>query len=213
VGVPPWNGETALPHSSVKSSRRGDVDGWRRVRTWCHAIEEPALGVGRPRRLGWDLLRLPLDLNLAIATAWDADGWTFEAATPTCWELCCSQGSRADDSDFPTNRVRRSASSLGEAVQRRERSSRVPADRSREVDMSNTVETAIDIRPFHIEVSEEALDDLRRRINATRWPDPTSSTSTKSTGATTSRPGRSRSSSPPSFVPPSGRCGKGGRNE
>jgi len=34
--------------------------------------------------------------------------------------------------------------------------------------MSTTVETAV--RPFHVEVSNEALDDLRRRIAATRWP-------------------------------------------
>src|SRR5262245_51701346 len=27
------------------------------------------------------------------------------------------------------------------------------------------------IRPFHIDVPQEALDDLRRRIAATRWPD------------------------------------------
>src|SRR4051812_166857 len=28
------------------------------------------------------------------------------------------------------------------------------------------------IRPFHIDVPEEALADLRRRVNATRWPEP-----------------------------------------
>src|SRR5215475_1275885 len=27
------------------------------------------------------------------------------------------------------------------------------------------------IRPFHVSVSEAELTDLRRRINATRWPD------------------------------------------
>ena len=27
------------------------------------------------------------------------------------------------------------------------------------------------IRPFHVKVPEAALVDLRRRINATRWPD------------------------------------------
>jgi Epoxide hydrolase N terminus len=37
--------------------------------------------------------------------------------------------------------------------------------------MSSSVETAIEIRPFHVEVSEEELDDLRRRIAATRWPE------------------------------------------
>src|SRR5438045_2579066 len=26
------------------------------------------------------------------------------------------------------------------------------------------------IRPFHIEIPDEKLDDLRRRISATRWP-------------------------------------------
>src|SRR5687768_240148 len=32
------------------------------------------------------------------------------------------------------------------------------------------VESAIEIRPFHVEFSEEALEDLRRRIEATRLP-------------------------------------------
>ena len=36
--------------------------------------------------------------------------------------------------------------------------------------MSSTVETATEIRPFHVEIAEERLDDLRRRIEATRWP-------------------------------------------
>jgi pimeloyl-ACP methyl ester carboxylesterase len=36
--------------------------------------------------------------------------------------------------------------------------------------MSTTVETALDIRPFHVEIPEEQIDDLRRRIAATRWP-------------------------------------------
>jgi len=31
--------------------------------------------------------------------------------------------------------------------------------------------TSDEIRPFRINVPEEALGDLRRRINATRWPD------------------------------------------
>jgi pimeloyl-ACP methyl ester carboxylesterase len=34
--------------------------------------------------------------------------------------------------------------------------------------MSTTVET--EIRPFHLEVPEEQLDDLQQRIEATRWP-------------------------------------------
>jgi len=36
--------------------------------------------------------------------------------------------------------------------------------------MSTTVETATEIRPFHVDITEEALADLRRRIEATRWP-------------------------------------------
>ena len=36
--------------------------------------------------------------------------------------------------------------------------------------MSSTVDTAIEIRPFQVEIPEQALDDLRRRIAATRWP-------------------------------------------
>ena len=34
----------------------------------------------------------------------------------------------------------------------------------------STVETATDIRPFQFAPPEEQLDDLRRRIAATRWP-------------------------------------------
>ena len=37
--------------------------------------------------------------------------------------------------------------------------------------MSSTVDTATEIRPFHIDVPEKALDDLRRRIEATNWPE------------------------------------------
>jgi len=36
--------------------------------------------------------------------------------------------------------------------------------------MSTTIETATDIRPFQIEVPQEKIDDLRRRIAATRLP-------------------------------------------
>jgi pimeloyl-ACP methyl ester carboxylesterase len=36
--------------------------------------------------------------------------------------------------------------------------------------MSTTVETGIDIRQFHVEIPEEKIADLRRRIEATRWP-------------------------------------------
>ncbi|MGH8986778.1 MAG: epoxide hydrolase family protein, partial [Acidimicrobiia bacterium] len=36
--------------------------------------------------------------------------------------------------------------------------------------MSTTVDTAADIRSFQVEIPEEQIDDLRRRIAATRWP-------------------------------------------
>jgi pimeloyl-ACP methyl ester carboxylesterase len=36
--------------------------------------------------------------------------------------------------------------------------------------MSSTVETATEIQPFHVETPTEQLDDLRRRVAATRWP-------------------------------------------
>ncbi len=36
--------------------------------------------------------------------------------------------------------------------------------------MSTTVETATEIRPFKVDVPEERLAELRRRIEATRWP-------------------------------------------
>jgi pimeloyl-ACP methyl ester carboxylesterase len=37
--------------------------------------------------------------------------------------------------------------------------------------MSTAVETAIEIRPFQAEVSQGEIDDLRRRLQATRWPE------------------------------------------
>jgi pimeloyl-ACP methyl ester carboxylesterase len=36
--------------------------------------------------------------------------------------------------------------------------------------MSSAAETAIDIRPFQVEIPDEELAELRRRIKATRWP-------------------------------------------
>jgi hypothetical protein len=36
--------------------------------------------------------------------------------------------------------------------------------------MSTTVETPSDIRPFQVDIPDEALEDLRRRIAATNWP-------------------------------------------
>src|SRR3954467_15968681 len=37
--------------------------------------------------------------------------------------------------------------------------------------MSATAELATEIRPFHVEFADEALDDLRRRIASTKWPE------------------------------------------
>src|SRR5215468_10903234 len=39
-----------------------------------------------------------------------------------------------------------------------------------EVVMSTATETATGIRPFSVEITDEQIDDLRRRIEATRWP-------------------------------------------
>ena len=36
--------------------------------------------------------------------------------------------------------------------------------------MSTTVKTAIDIRPFHLEIPDDQLSELRDRIAGTRWP-------------------------------------------
>jgi pimeloyl-ACP methyl ester carboxylesterase len=37
--------------------------------------------------------------------------------------------------------------------------------------MTTTLDTAIEIRPFHVHVPDEALEELRRRIAATNWPE------------------------------------------
>ena len=36
--------------------------------------------------------------------------------------------------------------------------------------MNTASQRSTDIRPFHVDISDEKLDDLRRRIAATRWP-------------------------------------------
>jgi pimeloyl-ACP methyl ester carboxylesterase len=36
--------------------------------------------------------------------------------------------------------------------------------------MSATVDSSTDVRPFQVEIPAEKIDDLRRRIEATRWP-------------------------------------------
>jgi pimeloyl-ACP methyl ester carboxylesterase len=36
--------------------------------------------------------------------------------------------------------------------------------------MSSTVDTATEIRPFHIDIPQDEIDELGRRIAATRWP-------------------------------------------
>ena len=37
--------------------------------------------------------------------------------------------------------------------------------------MTSTIETATNIRPFHIDIPEAALEELQRRIAATNWPE------------------------------------------
>ena len=36
--------------------------------------------------------------------------------------------------------------------------------------MSTATQRSTDVRPFHVDIPDEKLDDLRRRIAATRWP-------------------------------------------
>jgi pimeloyl-ACP methyl ester carboxylesterase len=36
--------------------------------------------------------------------------------------------------------------------------------------MTSTIETTAETQPFHLEIPEEQMDELRRRIAATRWP-------------------------------------------
>src|SRR5215204_396928 len=37
--------------------------------------------------------------------------------------------------------------------------------------MTGTAATAVELRPFHVDIPQEALEDLRRRIAATQWPE------------------------------------------
>jgi hypothetical protein len=37
--------------------------------------------------------------------------------------------------------------------------------------MSSSLESAVEIRPFRVDIGDDALDDLRRRIAATRLPE------------------------------------------
>ena len=36
--------------------------------------------------------------------------------------------------------------------------------------MSATVQTTAEVRPFEVETRDEQIEDLRGRIEATRWP-------------------------------------------
>src|SRR5262245_52672905 len=45
-----------------------------------------------------------------------------------------------------------------------------PAETDKEVRMSSTVDTATGVRPCRVEGSDEAIEDLRRRIGSARWP-------------------------------------------
>src|SRR5262245_46838518 len=80
------------------------------------------------------------------------------SASPSCrsGECCCSArtGRRSLDLE-PATPERRSSETHS---------------RTTEVVMSTTVQTATDIRPFQIEIRDEELAELRRRIAATRWP-------------------------------------------
>ena len=63
--------------------------------------------------------------------------------------------------------------------------------------MTSPVGEEAAVRPFRIDVPEEDLDDLRRRIAAPRWPSKElvdSPTSTRSIGAVTSPLGKCPSS-------------------
>src|SRR5215467_11400075 len=45
-----------------------------------------------------------------------------------------------------------------------------PAETDKEVRMSSTVEPGTGIRPFQVDISDDAIEELRRRIAAARWP-------------------------------------------
>src|SRR5262250_2039754 len=47
----------------------------------------------------------------------------------------------------------------------------VGAMHRREVAMTSVPETTTEIRPFHVDIADEAIADMRRRIADTRWPD------------------------------------------
>ena len=68
-------------------------------------------------------------------------------------------------SDLGAARDRRCRGSIGSPDQRR----RDPCH-PRRLLMSSTVHSGIDVHPFQVEIPSDALDDLRRRIAATRWP-------------------------------------------
>src|SRR3954453_11622233 len=79
---------------------------------------------------------------------------------------------RADPGGVPRLRPRAGLRRGAPLSLRPRRNTRPRADNVHrtEVVMSTTVQTASEIRPFHLEIPEAKLDDLRRRIAATRWP-------------------------------------------
>jgi hypothetical protein len=102
------------------------------------------------------------------------DNSAIRRSGPHRWRARLPSTSRRLHLSRSSERVDRVAGALRESLDRRRipvtrrsrRSSRRPRHPTTEVDMA-TIENATDIHPFHVDVPEEELADLRSRIAAT----------------------------------------------
>src|SRR6188472_2604806 len=62
------------------------------------------------------------------------------------------------------------STSVFHGCERRPPRRRSASPTTRRVSMSTTVPSGTDVRPFELAFPDEAVDDLRRRLSAARWP-------------------------------------------
>src|SRR5262245_41961723 len=76
----------------------------------------------------------------------------------------------SENAQRPGTSTERMGQRRGQARRRRPGTSIEHGQIAEEAVMSTTVKSATEITPFHVEFPQEDLDDLHRRITATRWP-------------------------------------------
>src|SRR5262249_42737046 len=83
-------------------------------------------------------------------------GWSFGASGRPCGGGCALSAGGRWGLRFPARLAQTTISSVRDSDERR--------------CMSTAVEASTDVRAFQVDIPAEKVDDVRRRIGATRWP-------------------------------------------